>query len=491
MTQVDFAIITIRADEFAAVIQRFPSKVHKGTSGRIYGLCQIQTKTGNDCIVALGRSGGQGNDAAQQIANDMINDLNPQMLLVVGIAGGVPSNDFTLGDVIISTRILNFNMSKRYEDGREKFDMTSGIHPVTSNIATNFLLYQEELKGWNDPESITVERPTVDLSQFEADTFKMKIPANADKDVIEWYEELQASIISHFRSPRPPLFETGTIASSNTMIRNIDILVKWLQNARSILAVEMETAGVYQATQGIQQQYPVMAIRGISDIIGLERDYQWTKYACQTAAAFAHRFVTAGIVTPRVTSTVASTPPSFSSPAAEEPALLSEEQSGEQADGTGPINVFINYAEEDEKFKKQLDTHLTPLRRDGTVKLLYNQQAELGQDRDRGIARYINSAQIILLLVSPSFLATERTYDREIVNRIRRQESGDAVRVIPIIVRPVSPGILARTPFYKLQGLPRNGRPIDAWRNADEIWADIAEEIRKVGENLRKREEKR
>ena len=36
MTQVDFAIITIREDEFKAVLQRFPQKPQKGFSGRTY-----------------------------------------------------------------------------------------------------------------------------------------------------------------------------------------------------------------------------------------------------------------------------------------------------------------------------------------------------------------------------------------------------------------------------------------------------------------------
>src|SRR5262249_20088989 len=164
----------------------------------------------------------------------------------------------------------------------------------------------------------------------------------------------------------------------------------WLQNERSILAVELETAGMYQAIQGIEQQYPIMTIRGISEIIGLEREYQWRKYACQTAAAFAHAFVTAGIVPPRITSTLTSTPStSFSVPAAEESAQPSQTQSDKSADGGEPINVFISYAEDDEKFKRQLDTHLTPLRRDGLVNLFYHQQTELGQDRDRGVAKSI------------------------------------------------------------------------------------------------------
>jgi len=119
MTQVDFAIITTRPDEFAAVLQRFPTKVQKGSSGRTYGISQVRTKTGKACRVAVVHSSEQGNDTAQQVANDVINDLDPQIFLVVGIAGGVPSDDFTLGDVVISTRIDNLNVSKRLEDGRE------------------------------------------------------------------------------------------------------------------------------------------------------------------------------------------------------------------------------------------------------------------------------------------------------------------------------------------------------------------------------------
>src|SRR5579883_781749 len=113
MTRVDFALITIRQDEFEAVLLRFPTTVYTGPSGRTYGLSTVPTKTGTSCSVAVVRVSEQGNDAAQQVAHDVIRDLDPQLLLVVGIAGGVPSDDFTLGDVIISSRIDNLNVSKR------------------------------------------------------------------------------------------------------------------------------------------------------------------------------------------------------------------------------------------------------------------------------------------------------------------------------------------------------------------------------------------
>jgi nucleoside phosphorylase len=480
MMQVDFAIITVRSDEFTAILHRFPARVYKAASERTYGISQIRTKSGKDCTVAIVRSGEQGNDAAQQIARDMINDLNPQMLLVVGIAGGVPSDDFTLGDVIVSSRVDNFNMSKRYEGGVEKFDIRGGIHPSISNIAASLPLYETELTGWNAPESITLDRPKVDLKNVEME-MQEKL-ADRQKNA-SWYEQILNSMKAHFGNEEnrthPPVFKTGTIASSNSLIRNIDVLVQWLQDAHSILAVEMEVAGVYQATQMIRQQYPVMAIRGISDIIGLDRDNQWTKYACQTAAAFTYAFVRAEIITPRATAT--STPASASPPVAQQTAQSSQTQK--------PIEVFISYSEEDERFKRQLETHLSLLKREKLINPWHSQQTKVGGPpgwHEEEIAERIDSAQIVLLLMSPSFIASDQLYENEMTRAIERQKAGDPVRVIPIAVRHIASSDPDKTPdFQKIRGLPRSGKPIEAWRSADEAWAQIAQEIRQVCKDLR------
>jgi len=57
----------------------------------------------------------------------------------------------------------------------------------------------------------------------------------------------------------------------------------------------MELGGVFFAARQIDREYPVLAIRGISDIVGFKREEQWTKYACATAAAFAYALVSAGV----------------------------------------------------------------------------------------------------------------------------------------------------------------------------------------------------
>src|SRR3989442_1613000 len=109
LMKVDFAIITMLPEEFDAILARFPHTPYTHpTSQQPYGISQVQTKGGKNRLVAMARTTRQGSDASQQLANRMITDLNPQTLLVVGIGGGVPDTDFTLGDVIVSSDIRNF-----------------------------------------------------------------------------------------------------------------------------------------------------------------------------------------------------------------------------------------------------------------------------------------------------------------------------------------------------------------------------------------------
>ena len=139
-------------------------------------------------------------------------------------------------------------------------------------------------------------------------TAKQGAKVNPQRAIIvgdaSWRKKVRASLKLHFglqpNRTRLPKFKTGSIASSNHLIRNPLILNQWRDIARTILAVEMEAAGVYEAAQGIQHQYPVMAIRGISDIIGLQRDGKWTAYACHTAASFAYAFIMTKSIDPRM-----------------------------------------------------------------------------------------------------------------------------------------------------------------------------------------------
>jgi len=278
--QVDFAIITMRDDELSAVLKRFPAD-YIAEGEREYNISVVPYSNSEQYLVAVTRC-PQGNNQSQAIASDIIRDLDPQWLVLVGIAGAVPEDEFTLGDVIIARKLADFTVGAATYPNRQEWAQVGGWMAESVGRIIDNLLARPELKGWNTEESIGIKRPPVNLKEenfIGSDNWKKKV-----KERLE----------SHFGSEsqlRPPKFTTATIASSGDLIKDPNLIEQWLNAARDLKAVEMELPGVYTAARTRNKEYPVLAIRGISDIVGFQRDPGWTKYACESAAAFANAFI--------------------------------------------------------------------------------------------------------------------------------------------------------------------------------------------------------
>ena len=144
------------------------------------------------------------------------------------------------------------------------------------------------------------------------------------------------------------------------------------------------------------------------------------------------------------------------------------------------IEVFFSYAHEDEELRDKLAKHLSLLQREGLIKAWHDRQISAGRDWAGEISLYLNTARIILLLLSPDFIASDYCYDIEMKQAMKRHETG-YVRVIPIILRPVD---WQQAPFSKLRALPKDGIPVTMWSNLDEAFLDVATELRKVVREL-------
>jgi hypothetical protein len=92
----------------------------------------------------------------------------------------------------------------------------------------------------------------------------------------------------------PTIATARAVLSSDALVKDTETLQLWLTDARAAAAVEMELAGVYSAARKPRKEYPILAIRGISDVVGFRRDEKWTAYACHTAASFAHALLRSG-----------------------------------------------------------------------------------------------------------------------------------------------------------------------------------------------------
>lgn len=287
--KIDFAIITIKHEEFEAVLKRFPGE-HFVVGERYYSVCRTDARDHKSYLVAVARCTFQGTGEAQNVARDIIEDLDPQWILVVGIAGGIPSHEFTLGDVVLSTRINDFTVKAVIEGKPDEYAISAGVgKKEVTNLVTFLPAMKTYLKGWNGPKSIGSKRPSVELR----DDF-MKLYGDES-----WQTEVREAIKHHFSpldSQRRPLFISGPIISTDSLIKNTRIIKVWQQVARDTLAVDMESAGIYRAARSGKKEYPFLAIRGISDIVGLKRHPDWTEYACHSSAAFALAFVKAGFI---------------------------------------------------------------------------------------------------------------------------------------------------------------------------------------------------
>ncbi len=148
--------------------------------------------------------------------------------------------------------------------------------------------------------------------------------------------------------------------------------------------------------------------------------------------------------------------------------------------GSQAIEVFFSYAHEDEKLRDELAKHLKSLEREGAITAWHDRQITAGTEWKGQINRHLETAKIILLLVSADFLASDYCNDVELKRAMKRHEAREAC-VIPVILREVD---WKRAPFGKLQALPTNAKAVTNWPNRDQAFADIARGIRKAVENV-------
>lgn len=143
---------------------------------------------------------------------------------------------------------------------------------------------------------------------------------------------------------------------------------------------------------------------------------------------------------------------------------------------TAGLRIFVSYSHRDERYREKLDISLAQLRRDNLISSWYDKKILPGEEWDRAIDDNLNNADIVLLLISPDFLASDYAYGREMERALARHESRSAI-VVPIILRP-SDWLNSR--LASLQALPSAGRPISSWPNRDAAWLDVVQGLRKL-----------
>jgi hypothetical protein len=140
------------------------------------------------------------------------------------------------------------------------------------------------------------------------------------------------------------------------------------------------------------------------------------------------------------------------------------------------INVFFSYSHKDELLRDELEKHLSILKRQGVINTWHDRRIDAGAQFHEEISNNLKNANIILLLVSPDFLASDYCYDIELKKALEMNDAGDAV-VVPVILRPCD---WSSSLFGKLMATPADGKPVTKFTNYDDAFLQISEVIKKV-----------
>lgn len=174
------------------------------------------------------------------------------------------------------------------------------------------------------------------------------------------------------------------------------------------------------------------------------------------------------------------TPPEISGPPMHEKSLTTSPSISIEHSNllTTTMKVFYCYAREDIVLRNELEKHLGTLKRTGKITGWYDRDISAGKEWEKEIDVNLNTADIILLLISPDFIDSDYCYSVEMKRALERHDNGEA-RVIPVILRPVD---WEDAPFSMIQVLPTDGKPVNStyWQYRDEAFSDIARGIRKV-----------
>ena len=145
-----------------------------------------------------------------------------------------------------------------------------------------------------------------------------------------------------------------------------------------------------------------------------------------------------------------------------------------------PKKLFYSYSHADQKLRDNLAKHLVAYRNQKLIEDWYDRKLPAGVSIDESIAKKLDSADIVLLLVSPDFLSSGYCQGIELPQALEQHEKGKT-RVIPVILRR-TPG-WEKEPFGHLNPLPTNGRAAIEWPRNDGF-CDIAIGVKTCVEKL-------
>ncbi|MEO1095713.1 MAG: toll/interleukin-1 receptor domain-containing protein [Cyanobacteria bacterium J06638_28] len=145
-----------------------------------------------------------------------------------------------------------------------------------------------------------------------------------------------------------------------------------------------------------------------------------------------------------------------------------------------PLKVFVSYSHKDEPYKDDLVVFLKALKNLGKIRIWQDRAIDAGNEWNQEILQALDSADIILLLITARFIGSDFCFSKEMTRALMHHEQRTA-RVIPIILSPCA---WQQMPFAKLQVLPTDGKPVTEWSSHDAGYDNVIQGIARVVDKM-------
>lgn len=247
---MDIGIITIVAEELAAVIDYFKenqslNEITGSQSSRVYYSGTLEDANHNKLQVVATQTLNQGNRSVIAAYNAISEEYNPQIIVLLGIAGSI-NDKVNICDVAIADSIYYYDKRAVTDEGIKHRIDSFKVNPETIKLIMKYHL---------DHKS---EEPILDA---------------AENSVSETFKSFW-----------------GPIGSGEAVIKYKDAEERnWLLSVNDkTLAVETEAGGVGQQFYEDELSYSrkasrILIIRGISDKADVEKKDEWRLAAAKNA----------------------------------------------------------------------------------------------------------------------------------------------------------------------------------------------------------------
>ncbi|KAK6525990.1 hypothetical protein TWF281_011033 [Arthrobotrys megalospora] len=255
-----------------------------GNDSNTYILGRIER---HNIVVACLPNDQYGTNNAANVLTHLIRTFPSIRLgLMVGIGGGVPSlADIRLGDIVVGTRVMQYDLGKIVEDGEiRRTAIPKTPHP-SFGTAVSALRAKHELKSSSVPSILREKlgehsgygRPGSPDRLFAATYQHVRMAPNCDE-----CEESKLAPRKE-RASQDPRIHYGVIASGNQVMKS--------GTTRDNVARQLDAICFEMEAAGLMDILPCLPIRGICDYSDSHKNKEWQRYAAGTAAAYARELL--------------------------------------------------------------------------------------------------------------------------------------------------------------------------------------------------------